>query len=70
MTENVLAAQSIHTDACVSEKDPVLHGIQVELSDAPLTDEAVPAAQGVHVCVTIPFTVLIEEKVPVGHCSA
>ena len=63
-------AQSMHTDACVREKEPVLQGMHVELSDAPVVGDAVPAGHGVHVCVVKPFTVLMDENVPVGHCSA
>ena len=67
VTENVLTLQSVHTEACSSEKEPVLHGMQVAMLEAPRTGDAVPAGHFWHVWAPVDVT---DEKVPVGHCCA
>jgi hypothetical protein len=48
VVENVLMAQSVHTDDADAENDPVLHALQVMGLDAPSMGEAVPAGQLMH----------------------
>ena len=67
MTENVLTVQSVHTEDCSSEKEPVLHGRHADMLEAPRVGDAVPAGHFSQVCAPVEVT---DENVPVGHCCA
>jgi hypothetical protein len=50
VTEKVLTVQSVHTEACSSENEPVLHGAQAAMLDAARRGDAVPAGHLLQVC--------------------
>ena len=67
VTETLLTPQSVHVTDFSSEKEPVVHGIHVDESEAQTADEAVPAAQFTHVCALL---TVCEYYVPCCHCCA
>jgi hypothetical protein len=68
VTENLSAMQSVQAADCASDQVPVMHGMHVEGSEAPMAGEAVPAGHGTQVCA--PVTLFFWEKVPAWHCCA
>ena len=50
MTEKVLTVQSVHTEACSSENEPVLQGAHAAMLEAPSSGDALPAGHVLQVC--------------------